>query len=139
MHYLVFLFKQTSNHLILFSFIAWILPCCQLHFRKRYNNLKQKVIFLAVSDDPRWLKVKTSCYPKYYSCCPLTKHIILGMQSKLTHSQTLNNCKKHWFSSSESGWNWCEIGGGGFSIFGDCSQLLWNFLPFFGGFPLTSD
>ena len=94
MHYLVFLFKQTSNHLILFSFIAWILPCCQLHFRKRYNNLKQKVIFLAVSDDPRWLKVKTSCYPKYYSCCPLTKHIILGMQSKLTHSQTLDNCKK---------------------------------------------
>jgi len=25
-------------------------------YRKRYNNLKQKVIFLAVSDDPRWLK-----------------------------------------------------------------------------------
>ena len=29
-----------------------------------------------------------------------------------------------------------EKGGEGFSIFGDNSQLLWNFLPFFfGGFP----
>ena len=26
-------------------------------------------------------------------------------------------------------------GRGGFSIFGDSSQLLWIFLPFFGGFP----
>ena len=128
MHYLVFLFKQTSNHLILFSFIAWILPCCQLHFRKRYNNLKQKVIFLAVSDDPRWLKVKTSCYPKYYSCCPLIKHIILGMQSKLTHSQTLNNCKKTLIFKFRK---WLKLlwNRGRFSIFGDSSHLLWNFFP----------
>ena len=44
--------------------------------------------------------------------------------------------KKHQFSSSESGWNCCEIGGGGFSIFGDSSQHEWSFLPFFWWLPL---
>ena len=50
----------------------------------------------------------------------------------LSHLQTLNNCKK---TSIFKFQKWLKLlwnrGKGGFFIFGDSSQLLWNFFPFF--------
>ena len=63
--------------------IGRISPSCQLLFRKRYNNDGQKVIFLAVSDDSSWLKVKTTRNPRFYICGQLTLHIVLGLLSIL--------------------------------------------------------
>ena len=51
------------------------------------------------------------------------------------YSQTLNNFKKHWFSSSKSGWNCCKIRGGWVLPFLGSLHNVWSFLTFFCGFP----
>ena len=42
-------------------------------YRKRYNNKDDKVVFLAVSDDTKWIKVSFRIFTLSYTRCPIKK------------------------------------------------------------------
>ena len=55
-----------------FTYLVWFYPVAYFYFRKRYNKDGQKVVFLAVSDDPIWIKVREGKKDNTYTGCPKT-------------------------------------------------------------------